>query len=145
MQLVVVPDPNLRKECGNPGFPTLDEALQSLKIMQEHRGIGISAPQVGSDKQFFWANDEFVVKPTIIGAAKEMVQVDEGCLSLPGKTFKVLRAPVIAVEYYNIVGMRIRRVLENMPAIVFQHEFDHLFGVMIDEKSRWSSKELVGN
>ena len=140
MQLVVAPNQSLREECKNDEYPSLSEALQSLEIMKSHNGIGISAPQVGSDKRFFWCLDELIVHPKIVGAVQEMVEVQEGCLSLPGKQFKVLRAPAIAVEYHNIIGMRIRRVLEGMPAVVFQHEYDHLHGVMIDEKSKWSAK-----
>lgn len=111
--------------------------------MKENDGIGISAPQVGSDKRFFWASGEFVVDPEILKAHTAMFNCVEGCLSLPGQTYDVLRSPAILVRYKNIIGMSIQKILEGMDAVIFQHEFDHLCGVMIDEKARYCAPAEV--
>ena len=110
--------------------------------MQKHNGIGISAPQVGSDKRFFWMKDEFVVDPKIIKISPAMFESVEGCLSLPKQEFRLLRSPAIVVEYYTLIGLKITRLLVGVEAVIFQHEFDHLFGVMIDEKAEWCSDRL---
>lgn len=137
MHLIVVPSPTLRTKCTNPELPTLQEALGALEIMREHDGIGISAPQIGSDKRFFWANSEFVVHPDIIKVHPSVIKSTERCLSLPGQKFELLRSPAIVVEYMNLIGQKTIRLLVGMEAVVFQHEFDHLYGVMIDEKAQW--------
>lgn len=144
MQLVVAPDPNLRKKCENPERPTQEEKDQSYEIMKSHAGIGISAPQVGSDKRFFWANDEFIVNPEITGC-DGIVRLEEGCLSLPGKTYMMLRAAKIDVKYEDIDGNVIETQLDGMRAVVFQHEYDHLAGIMIDQKSAYFSEKLVSD
>jgi len=110
--------------------------------MQEHNGIGISAPQIGSNKRFFWMKDEFVVDPKIIKISPAMFESIEGCLSLPKREFRLLRSPAIVVEYYTLIGLKITRLLTGVEAVIFQHEFDHLFGVMIDEKAEWCSDRL---
>lgn len=143
MQLVKDPNPKLREKCVNPEFPTIEEALESLRIMEENNGIGISAPQVGSDKRFFWASGEFVVHPEIVKCHTAVFKCTEGCLSLPGLNFHVLRSPAIVVRYSNLIGQKIEKVLEGIEAVVFQHEYDHLFGIMIDEKSKWCVREAV--
>ena len=141
MQLVKDPSPNLRVPCTNPEPPTLEEALKSLQIMQENDGIGISAPQVGSDKRFFWASGELVVNPEIVKVHTDVFKCQEGCLSLPGQSFDVLRSPGLVVRYDNIIGQKIEKVIGGTEAVVFQHEYDHLCGIMIDEKSKWCLKQ----
>ena len=111
--------------------------------MKSHDGIGISAPQVGSDKRFFWVLDEFIVNPEIVKVHTAIFKCTEGCLSLPGQSFDVLRSPAIVVRYQNIIGQKIEKTLEGMEAVVFQHEYDHLCGIMIDEKSKWCVKQPV--
>jgi|AntRauTorcE11897_2_1112592.scaffolds.fasta_scaffold09973_1 peptide deformylase len=137
MQLVKDPSPSLRELCTNYEPPTLEEALKSLQIMQENDGIGISAPQVGSDKRFFWACGELIINPEIIKVHTAVFKCQEGCLSLPGLQFDVLRSPGLVVIYENIIGQKIQKTVDGTEAVVFQHEYDHLFGIMIDEKSKW--------
>lgn len=134
MLLVEAPAQNLRNVCGNLEMPTLDEALMSYQLMVENNGIGISAPQVGLDKRFFWLANNFIVHPEILAVDERLVQSIEGCLSLPGESYYVLRSPVIQVRYKNFIGQTMTHFLYGDEAIVFQHEYDHLFGVMIDER-----------
>lgn len=106
----------------------------SYRIMQESRGIGISAPQVGSDKRFFWANGKLYVNPTITRKDPHKVVLVEGCLSLPGQAFDVERHLAISAEWHDLDGNPQSGNLINTDAIVFQHEYDHLEGIMIDER-----------
>ena len=112
-------------------------------------GVGLAAPQIAISKRFFAVliceEDEvieFVVyNPEIIAESVQMEYLGsgEGCLSVPGKTGVVLRHKKIKVKgiFYDPLTGEIkeeRRTLSGYPAIVFQHEYDHLNGVLFIDK-----------
>ena len=111
-------------------------AEQMHKIMAQHHGIGLAAPQVGLDKSFFIMGDKtrykLVVNPKIIETGDEQGLVTEGCLSFPGLFLKVLRPLNVVVEYVNTKGEKVNEKLEGMMSRVFQHEADHLNGITFD-------------
>lgn len=124
---------------------TLDD-LQTFVI--ERGGVGIAAPQVGISKRFFilssHSNDRYpyapnvepfvVINPEITGHG-EMTETDwEGCLSVPGFRGQVLRYQSIDVRYQTREGETVATKLEGFLARVFQHELDHLDGVLFIDR-----------
>ena len=113
-------------------------------------GVGLAAPQIAISKRFFavlCGDDngeiiEYVVyNPEIIAESVQMEYLcnGEGCLSVPGKSGVVLRHKKIKVKgifYYPLTGelKEDKRTFSGYPAIVFQHEFDHLNGVLFIDK-----------
>jgi peptide deformylase len=138
LQLVFHPNEILTKKCTNTEFPTIDEAIESYDIMIGHNGCGIAAPQVGLDKRFFWCKNELCVNPSILSRSSRELITTEGCLSLPEQQFQIKRNFALKVEYYTFLGKhnkgygKITRNIIGYEAIIFQHEFDHLEGILIN-------------
>ena len=102
--------------------------------MNVSRGVGLAANQVGLDAQMFVMTNKYgekfsIINPTVIAASKEVVEGEEGCLSFPGLFLKVKRAQSIAVEFYDPKGDKQNMEFTDWDSRVFQHEFDHLYGV----------------
>lgn len=101
------------------------------------RAAGMAAVQWGIPKQIFlYADDkdgfEVIINPTYKAASQEMVEGWEGCFSVPFATGLVLRYASVDVEYYDMKGQKITKRIEGWPARVFQHETDHLKGLLYD-------------
>ena len=114
-------------------------------FMDKHQGIGIAAPQVGVSKRVFLMHRfgtgsvdlgkvEVVCNPQILAFSKKMVMSKEGCLSLPGMEGIVERHDKIRVKYQNEAGSWKELDLKGLNSIVFQHESDHLNGVLFIDK-----------
>jgi peptide deformylase len=138
MKIVKYPHPALR----HPAKPvtSIDKELrrvvaQMLELMQEHKGLGLAAPQVALPFQLFVMNPNpeepqshrVFINP-VISERKGSVEGEEGCLSFPGLYQKVRRARQIHVQAFDEHGRAIDEVLFDMPARVVQHETDHLHG-----------------
>lgn len=108
---------------------------------------GLAAPQIGISKaMFIFSYDrdpkhlEVVINPTFIPLKETKVQGWEGCLSTilcetHWQIANVLRFEQIQASYFNLEGNRVEKILENFAARVFQHEYDHLQGIVnIDRK-----------
>jgi peptide deformylase len=112
---------------------------QAIKDIKEtcafHKGLGLAAPQVGYDLRFFVFNtEEIIINPIIISGSSK-IWSEESCLSIPGASYRVRRWKEITVAYYNEHGDIINdRVLKGIEAVVFQHEYDHLKGILIRDK-----------
>ncbi len=132
-------DPILREKC----LPVqeVDSSIRKLmddmaQTMYEHKGVGLSAPQVGVKKRVLvidagegpaaLANPEITFKE----GRKTVV---EGCLSVPGIEVDIRRATEIAVEGLDHQGKHVKLELEGTPARAVQHEIDHLNGILIVE------------
>ena len=110
------------------------------RILFTLRGVGLAAPQVGVSQQIMLVcpsgspgDEQVILNPEILGRSGSNV-ADEGCLSLPGLYGPVERATTIQVRYETPQGERLEETLTDFPARVFQHEFDHLQGVMFIER-----------
>ena len=110
LQLLKHPNNLLTTKIEDKTYPTIEEAEQSYVIMKSNNGIGIAAPQVGISKRFFWFNNELAINPEIIYKDDKLLKVLEGCLSLPGESWPVVRHFYITVKY--------RTYLENLIKIV---------------------------
>jgi peptide deformylase len=130
-------DPALRQKASNVDHVSdLHHRLiaDMLETMRAAPGVGLAGPQVGVlDRIFVWeVGDEHgaVFNPVITHASPEQVEGEEGCLSLPGLYYPVMRAQVIRVEGLDERGESIEFEAEDFMARVCQHEIDHLNGVL---------------
>ncbi len=130
-----------------------DESLERLaqdmlRIMRENEGVGLAANQVGRLKRIFVAayeDQEFVVVNPVVEWSSESTEKDEeGCLSLPGTRVQVERPYAVTVSGRDASGTPVRLKVEGLLARIFQHEIDHLNGVLIlDRTDRESRKRAM--
>jgi peptide deformylase len=110
-------------------------------LMQDARGVGLAATQVGVlQRLFVFQPDEdesplAVVNPEITERSKQTETMDEGCLSLQGVLVPVERAVKVRLEGRDLGGAALVLELEDMGARVAQHELDHLDGVTMLERT----------
>lgn len=109
-----------------------------FETMRDAPGVGLAGPQVGVlERIFVWETDEedgVVINPTIVERSDDTFEGEEGCLSLPGIAYDVDRHYRIVVEGLDIDGEPIRLEVEDFRARVFQHEIDHLDGVLFIDR-----------
>ncbi len=103
--------------------------------MYEAPGVGLAAPQIGVQKRFFvYDHDDrpgVVINPVIVESRGEAEFV-EGCLSIPGLSFEIVRPSEIHVRGFDLDGNELDLELDDFAARVFQHEIDHLDGVLME-------------
>ena len=143
LKIILWPDPRLKK-MSTP-VQTFDADLRALAarmldLMREARGVGLAAPQVGQNIRLFVMNatgelqdDRVYVNPVLSDADGED-EVEEGCLSLPGINLDVARPTKVHMQAQDLDGKPIDEVAEGFVARVWQHEFDHLNGVMLTDR-----------
>lgn len=144
------PRPALRRIPNQPiadeDFDTdafLQLTTEMKSIMYEADGVGLAAPQIGRNQQLFVYNpsgsdpnsksmERIVCNPQITKYSEEIEVEREGCLSLRSDDCagSVARSAWIEVTYQNELGQQTRRRLKGFEARVFQHEFDHLQGIL---------------
>lgn len=166
---IIGPDnPILRKKAravGDPTNPALQKLIDDMiETMREAPGVGLAAPQVAVSQRLAvieYSEDDdadaerpegaepkpkklyVILNPEITARSEEMVDGAEGCLSLPGVYANVLRHKAVTVKALNRKGKPIKIKAEGWLARIFQHEIDHLDGVLfIDKASKiWRAKE----
>ncbi len=115
-----------------------DFTLQMKKAMEENNGVGLAAPQIGRLERIIAVKGEkeivFFINPVILKKSKECQVIEEGCLSLPDCFLKIKRPKRITIKALNLKGKEIILNLENLEARVFQHEVDHLDGILIFDR-----------
>ncbi|HEV3438940.1 MAG TPA: peptide deformylase [Gemmata sp.] len=146
MKIVKYPHPALRV-AARP-IMSIDKDIQlaagkMLELMYASEGLGLAAPQVALDIQMLVMNfagdpnekdKEFVaINPQIV-ESKGAVSDREGCLSFPGLYQNVRRAKTVTVRAYNLKGECYEMICHELPARVWQHEIDHLAGVLFIDK-----------
>ncbi|MDP7552793.1 MAG: peptide deformylase [Nitrospinaceae bacterium] len=134
-------DPILRKKCRpveniNDQLIKLSEDM--IETMYESGGLGLAANQVGLSSDLFVINISIqkeernpivIINPTItVSEDKEMGE--EGCLSIPDIFTEVERAQRVEVKGYDLKGDEVRYEAEGFLARAFQHEMDHLNGIL---------------
>jgi peptide deformylase len=140
--------PVLRKtaeEIDFNDYPNLKELIANMLETLEHsEGVGLAAPQVGLPIRLFIIDLDVIsddepqykdyrhafINPEIIEESEETVTMSEGCLSIPGINESVKRPAKVLVNYLNENGEEQERWLEGFEARVFQHEYDHLDGIL---------------
>jgi peptide deformylase len=100
-------------------------------------GIGLAAPQVGIQRQIFvWDMDDepmVILNPTIAESDGEWVY-DEGCLSIPGLYVEMTRPKTVLMKGIDMNGNEISLEADELEARLFQHELDHLNGVLMFDR-----------
>lgn len=114
----------------------LRDTIKSMKsVMNKSNGIGLAAPQAGINSRFFItevSGDEFraFINPKIISTSVTEVEIEEGCLSVPGVYENIVRPEKVVIEFFDNHGIQQRLKASGMLARVILHEFDHLNGVL---------------
>ena len=143
-QIRQYPDPVLRLEAQE--IEDFDDDLAQLvermkRLMQDARGVGLAANQVGILRRVFIFQAEegeeplALVNPAIVERSDEAEPDDEGCLSLQGVVVPVERSVRIRLAARDEKGEPVELELEGLPARVAQHELDHLDGVLIVDRT----------
>ena len=147
MPIRILGDPVLRE----PSKPVrgFDRALRRLveemtETMYAANGVGLAGPQVGLSYRLFTYDDgetgpSFLANPELTVLEGEMVH-DEGCLSIPGPYHPTSRGEVVRIVGQGLEGERVELEAGGLLARIFQHETDHLNGVLyidrLDEEGR---------
>ncbi|MSR44984.1 MAG: peptide deformylase [Phycisphaerales bacterium] len=148
--LVLHPKPVLR--CRADPIDSIDSAIETLaaqmiEIMKKEHGIGLAAPQVGVSKRMFVTEgvavdgseevpspDRVFINPTILLVDGQLEALEEGCLSLPDIRGSVRRQPHVIIEATGLDGKRFMLESSDLMARCWQHEIDHLDGVLIIDR-----------
>jgi peptide deformylase len=106
-------------------------------LYRSDNGLGLAAPQVGVQKQIFvWEVDDVpmtIINPEIVESRGEWVY-DEGCLSIPGLYVEIVRPKEILMKGWTLEGDEVEIEADEIMARLFQHEIDHLHGVLMFER-----------
>ncbi|MCL5675654.1 MAG: peptide deformylase [Patescibacteria group bacterium] len=131
----------------------IDDLIATVK---EANGVGIAAPQVYESKKIFilashpnarYPNAPLmkptaIINPKIISHGREVVKDWEGCLSIPGIRGLIPRFKSISAKYYDRKGKLVKRSFTDFIARIFQHEHDHLEGILFVDRVE-SNKDLI--
>jgi len=146
LKLRFYPDSILRKKCEKVEvvMPETKELLRQMaQVMYSNKGIGLAGPQVGQLKRVVIINVGKgligLVNPKIISSKGSQIG-EEGCLSFPGLFVKVKRAQEVEVEGQNPEGELIKIKAQGLLARVFQHEIDHLDGILMIDRIGFMEK-----
>lgn len=157
MVLVKYPNPVLKKKAEivtEFGEILKKTAYAMFRIMDENKGIGLAASQIGVLKRIIIVHGRLAnenkswktyINPEIVSSSGEYVY-NEGCLSHPGIHIDVKRPKIINIKYQDIAGKEYSETIEsidgNVLAQVIQHEIDHLWGVNLVDKMTPGQKFL---
>ena len=152
LKVIYYPDPRLKKMSRPVEFfdqPLADLAARMLELMREHRGVGLAAPQVGRNIQMFVMNatqqpgdDRVYVNPELIDPSGAET-AEEGCLSIPGINCDVERSQTVILRAHDLKGNPVEERATGYLARVWQHEIDHLNGVLITDRMGMAAKMMA--
>ena len=143
----VIGDPVLRERALE--VTTFDRGLGKLakrmiRIMHDAPGVGLAAPQIGVLQRLlvYDVDDDprVLVNPQLDELSEETEETDEGCLSVPGVTMPVSRPVSLRVRALDAAAEPLEFRAEGLEARVIQHEFDHLEGVLIVDRTSRSAR-----
>jgi len=173
-QIVTLPDPVLRRKAKavtkfDKDLQTLIDDM--IETMRDAPGVGLAAPQVGISERLAvieYAEDHddeeetaveaeetpkppkpkqlfVIINPEIVKASEEKVMGIEGCLSIPGLLGEVERHEALHIKALNRHGKPVKLKVDGWLARIFQHEIDHLNGVLFTDLSEhvWQPKEEI--
>ncbi|CAM1341059.1 peptide deformylase [Tenacibaculum amylolyticum] len=167
LPIVAYGDPVLRKVGKeiDKDYPNLAELIANMKeTMYNASGVGLAAPQIGKDIRLFvidaspFAEDDDLseedrkaladfnrvfINAKIVEEEGEEWVFNEGCLSIPDVREDVWRKPTVTIEYQDENFENHTEVLTGLAARVFQHEYDHIEGVLFTDKLSSLKKRLI--
>lgn len=135
--------PELRKVSSPVTMPNKEMdtlAKNMFYTMKLSGGIGLAAPQVGVNKRIITIDTTssggktmiIMFNPEIIEKS-DICSIEEGCLSVPGKSVRIERSKHITVRFQDFEGNFVQRKFNDIDAICIAHEIDHLNGVLISD------------
>ena len=136
----VVGDPVLRQRAAE--VTTIDGRLAKLAedmlvTMYDAPGVGLAAPQVGVEKRMFVYDvgdgPRTVINPELVESRGEWTY-EEGCLSVPGLSWDIVRPKEVLIRGIDLDGNALEVEADELLARCFQHEIDHLDGVLLLER-----------
>jgi len=167
LPVIAYGDPVLRK-IGveiDKDYPNLEELINNMReTMENAQGVGLAAPQIGKAIRLFIINtspfaesDELeeeekaylkefnrvFINAKILKEDGEEWTFSEGCLSIPNINEDVTRNETISVEYVDENFKKQKETIEGLAARVFQHEYDHIEGVLFTDKISSLKKRLL--
>lgn len=167
LPIVAYGDPVLRKVAKDidADYPNLKELIANMKeTMYNASGVGLAAPQIGKDIRLFvidaspFAEDDDLseedkktlkdfnrvfINAKILEEEGEEWAFNEGCLSIPDVRHDVMRQPKVTFTYQDEDFNTHTETLEGLAARVFQHEYDHIEGILFTDKLSSLKKRLI--
>jgi peptide deformylase len=167
LPVVAYGDPVLKQVAKEitPDYPNLDALIENMyETMYGASGVGLAAPQIGKSVRLFlvdaspFADDETLpeaeqeflknfkhtfINPVILEESGDEWAFNEGCLSIPDVREDVFRKPDIKVQFQDQEFKTHTMELTGLAARVFQHEFDHIEGVLFTDKLSGLKKRLI--
>lgn len=151
MDVIKAPDPKLRivtkpvKKITPGLLQTAKEMIKLTKSFEDPEGVGLASTQVGLDERFFVAlannpkrgeRPEYAIffNPKILSSSKKTKTHFEGCLSTPNYWGEVIRSMVVKISYQDETGKLITKSITGLLAHIFQHEIDHLKGILFQDR-----------
>jgi peptide deformylase len=167
LPIIAFGDPVLRKvgKEVDANYPELEKLISNMKeTMYNASGVGLAAPQIGKAIRLFiidaspFAEDEDLseeerdtlknfnrvfINPKIIKEEGTEWVFNEGCLSIPDVREDVFRQPTVTIEYQDEDFKTHTEVLDGLSARVFQHEYDHIEGILFTDKLSSLKKRII--
>lgn len=160
LQIALLGNPVLRKKANTVSDiedPKIQKLIDDLlATVMDINGVGISAPQVYQSYRVFVVashpNPRYptaplmkptpIINPVILSHNDTKEKGWEGCLSIPGLRGLIPRYKKIQVEYSDRNGKRIKRIFSDFIARIFQHENDHLEGILFTDRTE-TNRDLI--
>ncbi|WP_438988633.1 peptide deformylase [Polaribacter sp.] len=167
LPIVAYGDPVLRKVAVDidPSYPDLQKLITNMReTMYNASGVGLAAPQIGKSIRLFlidaspFAEDKDLsnedretlktfnkvfINAKILEEEGDEWAFNEGCLSIPDVREDVFRQPKITIAYFDEKFEKHTEILEGLAARVFQHEYDHIEGILFTDKLSSLKKRII--
>ena len=151
----------LRKKCSeiDSSYKNLSTLLENMwETMYNASGVGLAAPQIGLSIRLFIVDThpffedetdqsnpikEVFINPCIIEETGEILDFNEGCLSIPNLREDVSRKSIIKIQYFDSNFNKQEKIFDGISARVIQHEYDHIEGVLFVDKISALRKRMI--
>jgi len=167
LPIIAYGDPVLRKMGKQipKDYPNLNELIANMReTMKNAQGVGLAAPQIGKDIRLFMIDaspfseneeldeeernylknfDKIFINAEIVEEEGDEWAFNEGCLSIPNINEDVYRNETIHIEYVDENFEKKKESLNGVAARIFQHEYDHIEGILFTDKLSTLKKRLL--
>jgi peptide deformylase len=140
-----------KRDIGSSSMEKLKSQMMQIVTDSLNQGVGIAAPQVGIGVQMIYVKRydkegepfEVYFNPKIVMYGDSINSGIEGCLSVPGYHGKVDRSHNIKISYLDSMGKKQKETVNGFTAVIFQHEIDHLNGIIYFDKVYGGFSSLI--